>query len=261
MKTFEGDFLKLKSKLEKGENFAFSRFSDGEMYILGNVRLEIANDHYQIGNGVGGGTYGNEELKSFIPERHQYYRQKLVDSLQFKKENYYKGISCKCCVGEENFKFQVDMHGGDDESLTWANLFINGNYRKYMEQFFPLFKDKKIVMVVNECANIEKLDLNIVKDFRVGTNCFINDYSLIEKIKTWVEENDIKNHVFLVSAASLSNLIIHQLYKEFDQNTYIDIGSSLNPLMDMEGWKGSRTYLLEYWENTGNNILNKDCIW
>ena len=261
MKTFEGDFNILKSKLENGQNFAFSRFSDGEMYILGNVRLEIANDHYQIGEGIGGGTYGNEELKTFIPERHQFYRQKLIDSLQFKKENYYKGISCRCCVGESNFKFQVDMHGGDDGSLTWSNLFINGNYRKYMEEFFPMFKNKKIVMVVNECANLEKLNLNIVKDFRVGTNCFINDYPLIEKMKSWIEENDIKDHVFLVSAASLSNLIVHQLYKEFDQNTYIDIGSSLNPLMDMEGWKGSRTYLLEYWENTGDNILNKKCIW
>ncbi len=40
----------------------------------------------------------------------------------------------------------------------------------------------------------------------------INFEDIIEKIKTYITENNVVNHVFLVSAASLSNLIIHQLY-------------------------------------------------
>jgi hypothetical protein len=261
MKTFEGDFNKLKDKLEKGEHFGFARFSDGELYVMGNVRLEIGIDHYQIGEGQHSGTYGKEEMKSFIPGQHDFYRQKLIDSLQFRKSNYYKGISCRCCVGQQGFDYQLGLHGGDDESLTWSNLFINGNYPKYVEEIVPIFKTKKIVMIVNESANLQNLGFDIVKDFRVGSNCFVNDYHLIEEVGNWIRENNIKDHLFLVSAASLSNLLIHQLYKEFDQNTYMDIGSSLNPLMDMQGWRGSRTYLLEYWEKTGNTILNQKCIW
>lgn len=261
MKTFEGDFEKLKNKLTAGENFGFARFSDGELYIIGNVRLEIGTDHYQIGEGKHGGVYGQEETKSFVPGQHEFFRQRLIDSLRFRKPNYYKGISCRCCVGQQGFDYQLAIHGGDDESLTWSNLFINGNYRRYMEEIVPVFKSKKVVMIVNETANLDKLGFDIVKDFRVGSNCFINNYSIIEEISEWIQKNDIKDHLFLVSAASLSNLIVHQLFDKFDQNSYMDIGSSLNPLMDMQGWKGSRTYLLEYWENTGNSILNQKCIW
>ncbi len=260
METFKGDFQKLKNKLLNNENFAFLRFSDGELFVLQNKRLELNEDHYVIGDGRGYGRYNKEEQKKFIPGEHEFYRQKLEDSLVFKKENYYKGISCKCCVGEESFNWQVNLAGGNDETLTWANLWNNGNYESFMNEIFPIFSDKEIVIVVNESANVEKLSLNIKREFRVGTNCFINNYDIIEKMKEYITENNVTNHVFLISAASLSNLIIHQLYEFNDRNTYIDVGSTLNPIMDMEGWKGSRAYLREYWLNEPKMYLNKICI-
>lgn len=261
MKTFDGDFTKLKGKLEEGENFAFTRFSDGEVFILQNKRLELNADHYIIGNNKGGGWYNKEEQKKFLPAEHGFYRDKLIESLKFKKNNYYRGISCRCCIGEHDFKWQVDLAGGDDETLSWANLWNNGNYERFVNEMIPIFKKKDIVIVVNESANIEKLGFNIKKDFRVGTNCFINNYDIIEEMKKFITENKIENHVFLVSAASLSNLIIHQLYEFNDKNTYIDIGSTMNPIMEMEGWKGSRVYLKEYWLKQRRNFLNKKCIW
>ena len=39
MKTFKGDFFKLYKMLVKGEPFAFSRYSDGELLILQNQEL------------------------------------------------------------------------------------------------------------------------------------------------------------------------------------------------------------------------------
>ena len=41
MKNFREDFFKLKRKLGNKENFAFSRFSDGEMYILQNKEVVL----------------------------------------------------------------------------------------------------------------------------------------------------------------------------------------------------------------------------
>ncbi len=41
MKTFEGDLLKFVSLVENGENFAYSRYSDGELFILQNQKLEL----------------------------------------------------------------------------------------------------------------------------------------------------------------------------------------------------------------------------
>lgn len=261
MKTFRGDFDLLKNKLINDEHFGFSRFSDGEMFILQNKRLELNENHYIIGNQTGGGWYNKEEQKKFDPNQHQFYRNKLIESIQFKKDNYFKGISCKCCVGQESFDFQVDISGGDDSDLTWANLWNNGNYEPFLDEIMPIFNDKKIVMVINESANLIKLPFSVEKDFRVGTNCFINDYGLIEEIKQYIIDNQIENRIFLISAASLSNLLVHQLFEFNNKNTYVDIGSTINPIVEMEGWKGSRSYLREHWLGEPKNALNKICIW
>jgi len=215
MKTFEGHLELFREKLSNGENFAFTRFSDGELFILQNKRLELNENHYIIGNNLGMGRYNEEEQKKFHPETY----------------------------------------------MTWSNLFVNGNYEKYLERIVPLFKTKKVIIVVNKSADISQLGFDIVKDFRVGTNCFINDVSIIDDLKKYISENDIRDHLVLVSAASLSNLIIHQLFREFPNNTYLDMGSTLNPIMKMEGWKGSREYLKEYWMKQGRFYLEKNCIW
>ena len=41
--------------------------------------------------------------------------------------NYFKGISCRCCVGEVNFNWQLENLDGDKDNLTWANLLVNSN--------------------------------------------------------------------------------------------------------------------------------------
>jgi hypothetical protein len=260
-KTFKGDFEKFRDKLKNGENFGFSRFSDGELFVLQNKVLELNENNYVIGDQVGNGWYNKEEQKTFHPKEHKFFRNKLIDSLQFNKNNYYKGISCKCCVGQDSFDWQIDLSGSDEESLTWANLWNNGNYERFMTEIVPIFNEKEVILIVNESAILDNLSFNIKKDFRVGTNCFINDYGLIEELKEYIQKNNIKNHVFLVSCASLSNLIVHQLFEFDDNNTYIDIGSTLNPMFKMEGWKGSRGYLKEYWLGQPRFYLDKNCIW
>ena len=89
-----------------------------------------------------------------------------------------------------------------------------------------------------------------------------DNYSLIKNLKIFIKENSIRNYIFLISAASLSNIIVYELFKECDENTYIDLGSTLNPLLGIDGWQGSRTYLKEYWENQKPiQYLNKNCYW
>jgi len=261
MKNFKDDFNLLKNKLKNNEHFGFCRFSDGELFVMQNKILELNENNYIIGNQKGEGWYNKEEQKKFDPTEHQFFRNKLIESLQFRKKNYFKGISCRCCVGDESFNQQVDISGGDDSDLTWANLWNNGNYESFLSEIVPIFTDKKIILIINESANINKLPFDVIKDFRVGTNCFINDYSLIAEIKKYITDNKIEDYVFLISAASLSNLLVHQLFEFNDKNTYIDIGSTLNPMVDMEGWKGSRGYLMERWLGRPRNYLNKICIW
>ena len=257
MKNFKEHFIFFREKIINNENFAFSRFSDGEMYILQNRRLKLENNKIQIDNTIQNGPYQKSDFKDFNPDIHSVYKDKLIESFKHKQQNYYKGISCSCCVGKENFDWQINLHQGDDDSLTWANLWVNSNYPSFINLILPIFYSKKCIFVGNEFADITKFPF-FVKDFRVGYNAFVNDYNIIEDISNWIEKNNIENHIFLFSASSFTNLAIYELFKKNDNNSYIDIGTCLAPMM---GMPTERDYLQGYWSYRGSNSLNLTCKW
>jgi len=257
MKNFRDHIYLFKDKLLRQEPFAFARYSDGELYILQNKELKLDENLIQIGSNKSSGPYKQEDFKHFNPNDHAWFRHKLIEAYQYKQKDYYKGISCKCCVGNDNFEYQINLHGEDDEYLTWANLFVNGNYPFFIEEILPILQTYDTIMVCNEKASLNKLEF-IVKDFRVGYNAMINDYSTITKIRSWILDNNISNHLFLFSASTFSNLAIYELFKEFPNNTFLDIGTCLTPYMDMPT---DRHYLQEYWFDLPKRDLIKECIW
>lgn len=263
-KDFIQDLLIIEKLLKTKENFAFSRFSDGETYMLLKQEIEMNANFIKVGDHFDGNARCSiDDIKHYDPKKHEFYRQKLEDSLLFRKDNYYKGISCKCCIagggelGEYYFNWTLNKIGkGDEHNLTWSNLFINSNYLYFLQNIVPIFKERKIIMVVNKNADLSKLPFKAVKDFRIGENCMINNYSIIEEIKKYIKENNIKNHVFLIAASFLTNMINHQVYSEYDENTYLDIGSSLNPFMP--GINSRRAYMNQIY---GGAKDTKKCIW
>ena len=109
MKTFKGDFKKILNMLDTKECFAFTRFSDGELYILQNKEIWIKKDICRVREQVHQGYWGEEELKSFIPDQDQELRNKLIECFSHKQLNYFKGICCKCCVGEKDWAWQFKI--------------------------------------------------------------------------------------------------------------------------------------------------------
>ena len=93
MKTFESEFNKFLDKLKTGENFAFSRFSDGELFILKGERLVLADNHFITGGRSGAGTYTKEDHKDFDPTKDKFYQDRLIEALAYRKEGYYKGLT------------------------------------------------------------------------------------------------------------------------------------------------------------------------
>lgn len=258
MKDFVEDFYKLLALLKNGQPFAFNRFSDGELYILQNKELILDANQVKVGHKITKGIYKEEDFKRFNPEEHSFYRDRLVDSFLFDGANYFKGLSCRCCVGEDNFKWQLDfLHGTNDEFCTWANLFVNGNYSRFIREMYPVFNNYKTVFICNEKADLSVLPF-VVKDFRVGYNAMINDYGLIETIKQWIEANSIRGYLFLFSASSFSKMAIHQLFHFCGENTYFDVGTTLNPFMNM---RLDRSYLESFWLGKKGDDLHKICIW
>ena len=147
--------------------------------------------------------------------------------------------------------------GGDADDLTWANLWVNGNYPTFISWVLPEFYSKDVVMICHKDANLDRLPF-VVKDFRVGYNAMVNDLNVIDDIDNWITENKIEGHVFLFSASSFTNLAIHKLFQKHPNNTFIDIGTCLTPMMDMPT---ERDYLSRYWKYVGGGDLQKICIW
>lgn len=259
-KRFDEEFDKFLNKLRNRENFAFARFSDGEFFILRNETVILAENHFVTGKREGHGIYTHEEQKEFIPEKHSFYQEKLMECFKHKMPEYYKGICCRNDVGEDAFFWQKGLNGGDAD-LTFSNLFINRNYRRFVEELVPVLKGRDIIYVVNEAADLSGLPFGVKKDFRIGSNCMIDNYDTIEKVKSYIQEHDIKDHVILCSAASLSNYIIRECFADNPSNTFLDIGSCLNPYLSLEGWKHTRGYLTHYWLNSGSPYGEQVDIW
>ena len=57
-----------------------------------------------------------------------------MKAFKYRKKGHYKGICAKEDVGKDNHQWLLDVHGpGDDEHLTFANVLINANYRRYVQ--------------------------------------------------------------------------------------------------------------------------------
>ena len=111
-------------------------------------------------------------------------------------------------------------------------------------------------VICNEFATLDHLDW-VKKDFRIKTNDYSN-LEPIEKISDYIKENKIKNEIFLFSASAFSNIAQYELGKRFPNNTYIDIGTCLTPMMQMPTHRG---YLEAYWSYRGGKDLQKICKW
>lgn len=253
MKEFREDFRFFLNKLEDWENFTFARFSDGELFMLQNKKVVLAEGLTQVGETLHGCHYSREDHKEFLPGEHEFYRARLEDALRYEAEGYYKGICCPCCVGVENYQWMKSRAG---ERISWSNLWMNSNYPLFVEKFLPALADRDVCLVCNENADVSGLPFVLVKDWRVGFNCQVNDYGLISEIADWIGDNEIEDHVFLFSAASLSEFLCHQLHEKFPENTYVDVGTALNRHL---GLSVERGYLKGYWGGSGHPDLSKVC--
>ena len=76
MKSYKKEFDKLLNLVKSETPFAFSRFSDGEVTVLRNKTVVLAEDHFIQGdihgpNKIYANSYMPEEQKSFIPEKNK----------------------------------------------------------------------------------------------------------------------------------------------------------------------------------------------
>lgn len=240
MKEFKNDFYLFLDKIKNNEYFSFSRWGDGELMILEGKNIDIRNK-------------GNGEFR-YDSNLKQYnnLRNELLESYQYKDNNYYIGVACSCCVGEEKHKYMKELSKQSENNLTWANLFVNSNYMFTINELIPELSNHDIFLVTNKNSKVGKLPFNVKRVWYVGADAWYEDYDLIGEIILFINENNIENSIFLFGAGPLANILCYRLWKNNKKNTYIDIGSILEPYLNL---KLTRGYHL------GADTLNKTCIW
>lgn len=229
MKTFSEEIHKLFRKFQSGKPFAFSKYADGEWAI-------IAKD------------YLNNGEFEFSPQTPDFFRQKLIESIQFKDPEYYIGTCCPCCNGDRAQKMR-EFSGQDEDHMTFANVFVNDNYPVYKETFLKEYATRDIHLVANSNSRVGDLPFRVEKFYPIGFNAWLNNYDFIDFIK----QKNVSNKTFLFCAGPFGNLLAHQLFQDNKRNTYLDIGSTLNP------WLRSEGFVRDYY--VGGGFSNRRCVW
>ena len=227
MKDFKQEFYKYLTKLQLHEPFAFSRWADGELWILENKSYSLSPTSH--------GYLNPEDQKEFNSETHKFHHDKLWDAFRYKSKTYHIGITTNSDAGIVGYSprdWMIDNSDSDIENITFANLFINSNYYDFREKVLPTFDEYEIVIMCNENSKLDKFK-NVIKDFRVGSNCIINDDNKIEEIVEYTRETKPEGKLFLFCASSLGNICIHKLHEIAPNNTYLDLGSALNPDLEL----------------------------
>ena len=235
-KDFREDLRSIVELLKSKKNFAFSKYADGELHILANKPIN------------------NGEFW-FIPSEHASNRQEMVDSFKFKHELYFVGVSCPCCIGGDTVHDWMKNQSGQElNHLTWANIFVNANYKYYLNSMVPEYSSREVILISNSDSNLENLPFEIKKHFVIGKNAWVDNHQLIDEVKQYITDNNLKNNLFLFCAGPFGNILTHQLFEHNQDNTYIDIGSTLNPLLLGDAGL-NRGYL------RGNESVTKFCTW
>ena len=229
--NFNTDIKFLFNKLKNKEHFAFSKYADGEYKVLRNEYIT------------------NCDNWTFDPKIHQLEYKYLLDSYHYNHPDYYVGISCPCCQPLSHIEWMRNNVGS--QNITWANLFVNGNYDYFTNHLIPEFNkwEGEVILIANEQGLDKNLPFKVDNYLPIQIGSWFNPVleHIIELLKDKAQKQD--NQLFLFSAGPLGNILAHQLHKVNKNNTYLDIGSTINPWIV----GNNRGYL--------NSNQNKICIW
>lgn len=231
--SFKSDLMYISSLLKKRIPFCITRFGDGEYMVMEGKKIFLSNSKKEF---------------DFSGESH--LQSTLINSFKHKQNNYFVGIPCPCCQPKEICNRMKKLSEQSEEKLTWANIFVNSNYNVFKSIIVPLF-NKYTTTFVGQ-GNINNLKIKIDNSHLIGPNAWVNNVDVYDKIRKQILDNNSNKELFLFAAGPFANILCYKLYKEFPENTFLNIGSVFN--VDL-GHGPNRGYL------KGSENLNKVCKW
>ena len=202
MKDYKKEIEFFYNKLSNNEKFGLGKFADGEWGAIKGFQFHPANGEWAAN--------GNDPS-------YEIARQELEDSLKYQDPNYYVAI-CPC------YKEAIEFSGQNHSQITYANIFVNSNYQFYKENYISLYKERDIHLVTHKNTNLENLPFKVEKFYPIDYNAWIVNKDLPYQIL----EQNLKDKLFLFAAGSFANILVHKLWSNNKNNTYLDVGSTLN---------------------------------
>ena len=220
MVKFNTDFEFFWGLIDRGENFTFSRYADGEVMLMKGVPVTEGTQAFVI-----------DKWKA--PNMLTKVGRELLETLNHTESNYYYAISSKT-DNINDYHFLLENIKQTSDKLTFVNLWINANYLNMKRKLCS--NKREVILICNEKAKKENFSFNI-KDITPFPNDCINfwetngDSYISELIERY---GKMKNQLFYISCGPVSEIIIHNLYKANPNNTYIDVGSSIDEFVHGE---------------------------
>ena len=196
------------TKIKNNENFAFVRSGDGEHLII-----------------CGKSFSAQEGWKA--PKGTSKLGEDIDATFEVESPNFYFGISCPDCNIDGYFWYINRIK--NKKNITFANMWVNINYRRFAKDFLELKRDA--IVIANYRAKGKPIgNLNIKKYYSVTDDCFTfwgedSEKMIKEIISDFGSQNNL---LYVVSAGPMAGPIIERLFKNNPNNCYIDFGSSID---------------------------------
>ena len=226
MEKFNSDFDFFWNLINEGKNFTFTRYADGEVMLM-------------QGNAVGSMTQASIVDKWSAPLGLTKVGKELLKSLNHTEDNYYYAIS-SVTDNLSDYNFLKENIKQTEDKLTFVNLWINSNYQKTIEQYKML--KRPVHLICNYKARKEHFPFHVASITPFPNDCIKfweenGEYFITELLENNKDKN---NELFFISCGPVSEIIIDKLYTANPNNTYIDVGSSIDEFV--HGYK-TRPYM------------------
>jgi hypothetical protein len=197
--------------IREEKHFAIVRPADGEFYILSNSTLtNIDNWTFKSGDIL---------------------QKDLLISLRKQNPNVYVGIPCNTC-NDSMCKTYIQMLDLTPERRTYANLFCNKNWGTFIDFLKGYTKGINVITSGNKNPSEIKIKDTFLIDPLLVNKWTDSREDVTNRLVSWVSTK--KNEVFCFCAGPLSKVWIPILYEMYPNNTYLDVGSSLDKFLKGE---------------------------
>lgn len=236
MKSFSEEIQRIHKKISRRDQFALSRFGDGEWLAINKILATGLTEWT---------TTGDTEV-------YEIARTRLNRAFQYQHPQYIVGIMCACCLTHiRNIHSRMKQASGQDEAnLTFANVFVNNNFSFFQKTLLPSLSARRVIVVANPSrVHPTALPIPVAQFYPIEDNAWLNAYEIADTIA----RDGHTDSVILFSGGAFASIAVPYLWEQNSTNTYIDIGSPL------EWWGNPNpTWRLYFYDPA---YANRICVW